>query len=799
MGTNLTLGFPEFSPETGLARAAGLEATLARFQAWRADDHSPIRAIHHLPARPGEYAPFPEGVEDQLRQALLEQGIGQLYSHQAEAFGLIQAGKNVVIVTPTASGKTLCYNLPVLNRLVEDPEARAMYLFPTKALAEDQLHELQGAVDAMGSPIRAFTYDGDTPQDARKAIRERANVVLTNPDMLHSGILPHHTRWAKAFENLRYFVIDELHYYRGVYGSHLANLIRRLKRICGFYGSAPQFICCSATIANPRELAESLTEEGFELIAHSGAPMGEKYFIFYNPPVVNRELGIRRSYLNEAKRLAVEFVERGQQTLVFANSRLATEVLVTYLKDALAGGTACPTLQEAVRGYRGGYLPRERRAIERKLREGEIRCVVATNALELGIDIGGLDAAVLAGYPGTIASTWQRAGRAGRRQATSAAVLVASSAPLDQYMVEHPDYFFGRSVEEAHINPNNLEILINHLKCAAFELPIRDGEKFGPHQTGELCRFLEELGLLHHSAGAWHWTSDTYPADAISLRAVSSDNFVVIDETGEPAVIAEVDFPSALTTLHEKAIYLHEARQYQVERFDYQGRKAYVRRVECDYFTDAIDYSQVKVLEEFESAPVARARAAHGEVRVNRQIVGFKKVKFYTMENVGAGNLSMPEQEMHTTAFWLHFPAAFLGRFPDLSPTEKQNGLTGLGNILRTVAAFLLMCDPRDLGVAFGEDIGQGLKVYEPDLFLYDNYPGGVGQSAPLFKMTRKLLGHARDLLAACECEAGCPSCVGPAGEVGESGKQAASRILEELLALDGDEYQGRSGTCPTG
>jgi DEAD/DEAH box helicase domain-containing protein len=783
MGTNLTLGFPEFSPESGLARPTGLEGTLARFQAWSADYDSPIRAIHHQPARPGEYARFPEGVEDRLRQALQAQGIEQLYSHQAEAFCLIQAGKNAVIVTPTASGKTLCYNLPVLNRLLEDPETRAMYLFPTKALAEDQLHELQGALDALGSPVRAFTYDGDTPQDARKAIRERANVVLTNPDMLHSGILPHHTRWAKAFENLRYFVIDELHYYRGVYGSHLGNLIRRLKRICAFYGSSPQFICCSATIANPRELAESLTEEPFEMVAHSGAPTGEKYFIFYNPPVVNRELGIRRSYLNEAKRLAVEFVQRGQQTLVFANSRLATEVLVTYLKDALAGRGPAP--QEAVRGYRGGYLPRERREIERKLRDGVIRCVVATNALELGIDIGSLDAAVLAGYPGTIASTWQRAGRAGRRQATSAAVLVASSAPLDQYVIEHPDYFFGRAVEEAHINPDNLEILINHLKCAAFELPIRDGEKFGPHATDDLCRFLEELGLLHHSAGAWHWTSDTYPADAISLRAVTSDNFVVIDETGEPQVIAEVDFPSALTTLYEKAIYLHEARQYQVERFDYEGRKAYVRRVDCDYFTDAIDYSQVKVLEEFESAPVAGARAVHGEVRVNRQIVGFKKIKFYTMENVGAGNLSMPEQEMHTTAFWLHFPEGFLKRFPDLSATDKQNGLTGLGHILRTVAAFLLMCDPRDLGVAFGEDMGQGLKVFEPDLFLYDNYPGGVGQSAPLFKMTGKLLARARDLLAACRCEAGCPSCVGPAGELGPRGKEASSRILEGLLTVD--------------
>jgi DEAD/DEAH box helicase domain-containing protein len=684
----------------------------------------------------------------------------------------------VVVVTPTASGKTLCYNLPVLNRLIAEPDTRAMYLFPTKALAEDQLHELNEAVDRMGSGIRAFTYDGDTPQDARKAIRERANIVLTNPDMLHAGILPHHTRWAKLFERLRYFVIDELHYCRGVYGSHLANVIRRLKRICAFYGSSPQFICCSATIANPRELAEALTEERFELIGQSGAPVGEKYFIFYNPPFVNRQLGIRRSYLQESKRVALEFLERRLQTLVFANNRLATEVLITYLKDACARR---PMGQDAVRGYRGGYLPRERREIERKLREADVRCVVATNALELGIDIGSLDAVVMAGYPGTIASTWQRAGRSGRRQSTSAAVLVASSAPLDQYVIEHPDYFFGRSPEHAHINPNNLEILLNHAKCAAFELPIRDGEKFGPHDTGELCRFLEELKLLHHSAGAWHWTSDTYPADAISLRSITSDNFVVVDTTGEPKVIAEVDFPSALTTLHEKAIYLHEARQYQVERFDYEGRKAYVRQVQCDYFTDAIDYTQVKVLEEFESAAIAGARGVHGEVRVNRQVVGFKKVKFYTMENVGAGNLSMPEQEMHTTAFWLHFPEAFLARFPDLSPTEKQNALTGLGNALRTVAAFLLMCDPRDLGVAFGEDISKGLKTYEPDLFLYDNYPGGVGQSAPLYRMSAKLLEHAAALLAACPCDAGCPSCVGPVGEIGERGKEAASRILAEL------------------
>jgi DEAD/DEAH box helicase domain-containing protein len=711
---------------------------------------------------------------------LEKRGIARLYSHQAETFGHAAAGRNVVVVTPTASGKTLCYNLPVWNALLADPNARAFYLFPTKALSEDQLHEFQAAVDAMGSSIRAFTYDGDTPQDARKAIRERANVALTNPDMLHAGILPHHTKWAKFFENLKFLVIDELHYYRGVYGSHMANVLRRLKRICDFYGSKPQVICSSATIANPKQLAETLLEEPFELVAQSGAPAGEKYFVFYNPPVINTQLGIRRSYLHETRRIAAEMIERGQQTLIFANNRLATEILITYLKDACEKGLTPPG---AIRGYRGGYLPRERREIERKLRDGEIRGVVATNALELGIDIGSLDAVVMAGYPGTIASTWQRSGRAGRRQNTSLAVMVASSNPLDQYIVEHPEYFFGQSPEHANINPNNLEILINHLKCAAFELPVKDGEKFGAHDSLALCRFLGDLGLLHHSAGAWHWTSDTYPADAISLRSVTSDNFVVIDTTHEPKVIAEVSFPAALVELHEKAIYLHEARQYQVEKFDYEQRKAFVRQVECDYFTDAIDYTQVKELERFEEGTQATAVAAHGEVRVNRQIVGFKKVKFYTLENVGAGQLSMPEQEMHTTSFWLHFPETFLAKFPDLSPAQKQNGLTGLGNAMRAIAALLLMCDPRDLGVALTEDIAKGNTVFEPDLFLYDNYPGGIGQSAPLFKLRGKLLEATAEMIRQCPCEHGCPSCVGPAGETGEGAKLAAYRILTELLA----------------
>jgi len=780
MGTNLSLGFPDFSKELSVSPRQSLEAVVSYFESKHKEPDSAVRAIHHQPASEGEFAEMPAAVDARLRAALAKRGIERLYTHQADAFEQIQAGKHVVIVTPTASGKTLCYNLPVLNLLLRDEGARAMYLFPTKALAEDQLHEFQGAVEEMGSEIRAFTYDGDTPQDARRAIRSRANVVLTNPDMLHSGILPHHTRWARYFENLRYIVIDELHYYRGVYGSHLANLLRRLARICEFYNSKPQFICCSATIANPRDLAEALTGEPFELVERNGAPRGEKFFIFYNPPVVNRALGIRRSYIAETRRMALKFIENNLQTLVFANNRLATEVLVTYLKDACDKG---PIPSETVRGYRGGYLPRERREIEQSLRAGKIRAVVATNALELGIDIGSLDAVVMAGYPGTIASSWQRAGRAGRRQSTSAAVMVASSAPLDQYIVEHPDYFFGRSPEHAYINPENLEILLAHLKCAAFELPLRDGEKFGHNDLGEICRFLEEAGFLHHSAGAWHWTSDTYPADATSLRSVTSDNFVVVDITGEANVIAEVSFPTALTTLHEKAIYLHEARQFHVERFDYEQRKAYVKKVDCDYYTDAIDYTQVKVLEEVEGEALNGARRAHGDVRVTRQIVGFKKIKFYTMENVGAGKLNMPEQEMHTTAFWLHFPAAFLARFAEFTPTEKQSGISGLGNALRTVAALLLMCDPRDLGVALSEEISGGLESFEPNLYLYDNYPGGIGQSAPLYRLSPNLLRQTAGLLSACACEAGCPSCVGPSGETGERGKLVAARILAELCA----------------
>ena len=782
-----------------------------------------LTVLKHFPAREAKTAPIPQLLPARLIEALKARGIDSLYTHQARACELAREGKNVVVVTPTASGKTLCYNLPILGELTERPESRALYLFPTKALSQDQLVELNRWTEKLGEEIRTFTYDGDTPQDARKAIRARGNLVISNPDMLHAGILPHHTKWQRLFENLRYVVIDELHYYRGVFGSHLANVLRRLKRIARFYGSEPQFICTSATIGNPAELATRILEEDVFLVEENGAPAAEKYLAFYNPPVVNPQLGIRQSYLNVTRRIAHTFLARGLQTIVFANSRLATEILVTYLKEDFSRAPLAP---DPVRGYRGGYLPLERREIERDLRNGRLLGVVSTNALELGIDIGSLDVAVLAAYPGTIASTWQRVGRAGRREGTSAAVLVASSAPLDQFIVQNPDYFFGRSPEHGYVNPDNLFILLNHLKCAAFELPLRDDEKFGSLDLQRLCRHLEETGFLHHTSDGWHWVSESYPADAISLRSVSSDNFVIVDNTGEPKVIGEVDFSSALTTLHEKAIYIQDGQQYHVERLDYDDRKAYVHEVESEYFTDAISYTKIKVLECFESAPVGSTSKNHGEVQVNTQVVGFKKVKFYTMENVGAGELELPEQEMHTTAFWLTLPHAFMASLP-YNSTEKLDGVNGLANALEAIATLLVMCDARDLGRAVGEneesrrqkaesrrqeaedriqDSGFGVqeerneppedeskiqnlksKIFEPNIYLYDKYPGGVGLSEPLFRMSESLLEKTQRLIASCPCQNGCPSCVGPIGEIGEKGKEVALEILRRLSVVSSE------------
>jgi DEAD/DEAH box helicase domain-containing protein len=799
---------------TALARDQALTSALDRFGVGRLrqgdDPDGWVTTVRTLPAAEARFAPWPEIVDPRLRTALEARGVAQLYTHQAAALTHALGGEDVVVTTPTASGKTLCYNAPVLSTILADPASRAIYLFPTKALAQDQLaelHELTSHVNqAAGTDIGVFTYDGDTPQDARRAIRTRAHIVLSNPDMLHSGILPHHPKWAKLFENLRFVVIDELHAYRGVFGSHLANVLRRLQRVCRHYGSDPVFICSSATIANPRDLAERLAEKPFTLVDDSGAPRGEKLFLFVNPPVVNKELGIRRSYLTEARRVAAEFLKRQLQVIVFCQSRLSTEILTTYLKDDFEGPPGTP---EQVRGYRGGYLPLRRREIERGLRDGQVRAVVATNALELGIDIGALDVVVMAGYPGTIASTWQRAGRAGRRQGRSAAVMVGSSAPIDQFVVRNPSYFFDASPEHALVNPDNLHILLDHIKCAAFELPFGAGERFGREAVQEILQLLAEEGFVHlvedDGRGQWNWTSESYPADAVSLRSISSDNFVVVDTTRGADIIGETDFTSALSTLHEKAIYIVEGKLFQVEKLDFEGRKAYVRAVDCDYYTDAITYTRVTILDVFATEPTGagpgagadprdagasqnQALKSHGDVRVVSRVVGFKKIKFYTNENVGSGELDLPEQQMHTTAYWLTLPRALMATLP-YSLEDRRDGVVGLAFAMRQVAQLLLMCDRQDIGISIGAGdegpaVGAGLTLQdldEPRVFIYDSYPGGIGFSEPLFGMHDELVEQTRALIAGCSCDHGCPTCVGPVGETGPEAKPVALLILDGL------------------
>jgi len=757
-------------------------------------------SITHIPASEGSFAPYPSWVHPRLKTVLVKRGLKRLYSHQAQAVELVRQGRDVVLVTPTASGKTLCYNLPVLQRILEEPETRALYLFPTKALANDQMHEVHGLIGELKADIKTFTYDGDTPDDARQAIRRQGHVVVTNPDMLHTGILPHHTKWQKLFANLTYVVVDELHVYRGVFGSHLTNVFRRLKRVCRFYGTDPVFICCSATVANPGEHAENLLEKEVALIDESGAPRAAKTFILYNPPIVNRELGIRQSALTPARKIAGDLIGNHIQTIVFTTSRLNVEVLTKYLKDGFRG--KIPGRDHFVTGYRGGYLPNLRRDIEKGLRERTVMGVVSTNALELGIDIGDLQACLMAGYPGSIASTWQQAGRAGRRTGHSLAILIARSNPMDQFIVENPEYFFARSPEHCRVNPDNLLILLHHIKSAAFELPFEEGERFGKENLMELLSYLEDKGVLHRVEARWHWAAESYPADEVSLRTINPENIVVVDTTdaGNHKVIAEVDWDSAFTTVHDDAIYMVESQQYHVDKLDLDRKKAYVRRVDVDYYTDAMTYTNVRVIEDFDKKSDRSVIVEHGEVQVARKVVGYKKIKFYTSENVGYGDVSLPQKDMHTTSYWFTIPWDLLD-FLDLRREEIIDGLAGLAYCLHHIAAMLVMADIRDLDRCIGDKSGEWFvrygadrrvitatpeapvdvmeNAFDPTVFIFDAYPGGIGFSDLLFARHEELLAAARSVIGSCPCEHGCPMCVGPTLEVGPSAKSAALQILE--------------------
>jgi DEAD/DEAH box helicase domain-containing protein len=733
--------------------------------------------VHHevIPPRPAEHADFPAWVDPRIVAGLATRGIERPYTHQAEAIEAAHAGEDLVVVTPTASGKSLCYTIPILQAIADDPAARALLLFPTKALGQDQVTEFGEQSRSAGLHVSSATYDGDTPAPIRSAIRGAGQVVATNPDMLNSAILPHHTKWFLLFEQLRYIVIDELHTYRGVFGGHVANVLRRLLRICAHYGSRPTIVCCSATIGNPGELASALTGRPVRVVDRTGAPMGERHILLVDPPLLDPASGARGSAVTLAQRWALPFLRAGRQTIVFGKTRVAVELLLTGLRESLRESYGPRT---RVRGYRGGYLPTERRAIEHGLRDGELLGVVATNALELGVDIGRLDTSILAGYPGSIAATWQQFGRAGRRAGTSVAVLIASAAPVDQYVVHHPEFLLEGTPEEARADPDNLHVLLAHLRAAVFELPFEPGEMFGPAPAHDLLAFLsEERHVRQASDGRWYWSSENFPASEISLRTAAPENVVIIDTTPDrPRVLGEVDLFSAQVLVHEHAIYIHESVQYHVDRLEWIERKAYVHRIDADHYTYANRAVTLKPLEVFAEAPAPGGRRVHGEVMVASLVTLYKKLKFLTDENVGWGPVDLPELELQTTAYWLTAEEAAKRWRRD----ELDVALPAAGRAIQTVASVLLMVDPRDLGL-----VSQIRSPHHeaPTIYLYEAVPGGIGLSERLWQRHDELLAGAAELIAACPCDAGCPACTGPRLEPEVDAKALALRLLHDLGA----------------
>jgi DEAD/DEAH box helicase domain-containing protein len=795
------------------------------------------RIVHEelIPPVIAQYAHWPPQLDPRLAAALAKRGIDRPYIHQAEAIEHALAGRDVVVVTPTASGKTLAFAVPVLDAWLHDPDARSLWLFPTKALAQDQLAGLQDIAIHLPDGLRAATYDGDTAPGLRRAVRNDGNIVVTNPDMLHSGILPHHTSWVRLFQHLRYIVIDELHAYRGLFGSHLANVLRRLLRICRFYGSTPTVIACSATIANPRELAEKLLERPVQLVDRNGAPRAARRLWFWNPPLVDGTMGVRRSATLEARRLMTDLLTSNLQTIAFTRSRSSVEVLLTYLQrlhPAPRQGGPSP-----VRGYRGGYLPLERRAIEAGLRDGSVRGVVSTNALELGIDIGNLDAAILVGYPGSIASTWQQLGRAGRRDSESLGVFIATDSPLDQFLVNNPAYLLQAPPEHGLINPDNLLVLGSHLQAAAFELAFESGDSFGRagvDTTGALLDLFRDDGLVHRSGSRYHWAADAFPAEAISLRRAAATNVVIIDTStaaggpgqgpqgpwagsggGRPGsdgrVIGEVDQFAAPVLVHDDAIYLHDGRQYHVERLDWEEKRAYVHPIDVDHYTLAETRTTLQILERYEGPVGDVCHRSLGEVRVSRLATMYKKVRFLTHENVGAGPIALPEQDLHTISAWIAFDPQ---RLAGIDRAELDAGLSGVAAVLHSAACLLCMCDPRDLGSQAQMRAGpspasvlgtpttqtqtadeppefvagwrpdraqatQALEIGWPTVYVYDAVAGGVGFAERCHQRHGELVTMATQLVAGCGCRAGCPSCVGPSP--GRADAKAATLQLLDI------------------
>ena len=754
--------------------------------------------------REAKWAELPGDVDPRLREALSRRGVDRLYCHQRESWDRVRAGENVVVVTPTASGKTLCYNLPVAETLLRDPEARALYLFPTKALSQDQQAELNELTLSGDLGLKVFTYDGDTPDSLRVAARDGGRIVISNPDMFHTGILPNHPKWIRFFTGLRYVVVDEMHAYRGVFGSHVANVIRRLKRVAAFYGARPQFILSSATIGNPEELAAKLIDERVVAVTDNGAPRGGRVLVFYNPPLVDPVQGIRKSTATESEKLALILLRKGIKTILFARSRLRVELIASYINEALEN----PFNDNegiTVKPYRSGLLPSERRAIERGLREGSIQGVVSTNALELGIDIGGLDAAVVAGFPGSFASFWQQAGRAGRRGGLSVAFLVASSAPLDQFIIGHPEYFFGRAPESGRIDPSNPYIFMDHMRCSAFELPYEEAKT--EEDQREALAWLEEDGIVRKSGGRWYWSADAYPSEGVSLRSASSDNVVIIDRTGGGArAIGEMDRPGAKELIYDDAVYIHLGRQYIVEKLDLENRSCFVVEREVDYWTDSIVKTDLSVLSEDEEGfgpgeALPSCRFVVGDVLVRSQAEKFKKLRFHSHENIGYGEIHLPPEEMQTRALALVFePESGGGRFlAALGESRKAAVVAAAGRLIHDIAPVYLMCDPRDLGLS---ERVRDPHYDNPAIFLFDRYPGGTGLAEGLVERLPELFGAAAGRLGSCGCAEGCPSCIGVdylesgQGRPLVRGRELKPLVRDFLIILAGAGVGGRGGTA---
>ncbi len=755
------------------------ERFLARL-ARQPDYHNQIVHVEEIAARAARYGDLDAPLPPRLADALARQGADKLYAHQTDAIDLARTGHNLIVTTATASGKSLCYNAPVLETLLLNPDARAIYLFPTKALAQDQ----KGKIDALGlaPDVVAATYDGDTPKEERGWVKRAARLVITNPDMLHIGVLPYHTGWGLFFRNLRYVVVDEAHVYRGVFGAHVANILRRLRRVAASYGSEPQFLACSATIANPGELFGKLTGLSAETVSGDGAPTGKKHFVFWNPPIYDKETGARKSSNAEATTIFTTLVGEGVRTIAFTRARKSAELLLAYSRAAFERTTR-PELAQKIISYRAGYTPAQRREIERRLFNGELTGVTATNALELGVDIGGVDACVLTGYPGTVASTWQQAGRAGRRQGDSLAVLVAADNPLDQFLMRRPDYFFGRPHEHAALDPLNRHILGGHLLCAAYERPLdaADLELFGGERARHVAHRLCEEGALASRGDRFVYAGTEYPAGLINIRSASLNQFVIVDMSRGGATLGTVEEAKAFETLHPGAVYLHMGEAFVVEELDVQNFRAHVRPAVASYYTEPRIESHTEIKETWASKEWGDTIAYFGEVTVTSTVVGFKQKQLFSDEVLGNFDLDLPSQQFETEAVWYPIPSSLVARL------EREEGdLGGAVHAVEHASISLLplfaLCDRNDIG---GVSTPYHPQVGAPAVFVHDAHPGGVGIAETGYRLLDEWLGATRTLLEECPCADGCPSCI-QSPKCGNNNepldKTAARTLLQGIL-----------------